>query len=76
MMNFIESNGARIAAWIQAIGVGFDPEVLSLPGGSFIAAFLWLQTSALMTLKRCAARKHPAGKSDAAPASASCFGRH
>jgi hypothetical protein len=54
MMNFIESSAGRIAARIQSIGVGFDPEVLSLPGGSAIAVFLWLYASAVMSLKRSA----------------------
>ncbi len=54
MMNFIESSAGRIAARIQSIGVSFDPEVLSLPGGSAIAVFLWLYASAMVTLKRAA----------------------
>jgi hypothetical protein len=54
MMNFIESSAGRIAARIQSIGVGFDPEVLSLPGGSAIAVFLWLYASTVMSLKRSA----------------------
>jgi hypothetical protein len=41
-LNFIESSAGRIAARIQSIGGGFDPEVLSLPGGSIIAVLLWL----------------------------------
>jgi hypothetical protein len=40
--NFIESSAGRIAARIQSIGGSFDPEVLSLPGGSIIAILLWL----------------------------------
>jgi hypothetical protein len=51
MMNFIESSAGRIAARIQSIGVSFDPEVLSLPGGSAIAIFLWLYAAAVMSLK-------------------------
>jgi len=79
MMNFIE-NAGRIAARIQAIGVGFDPEVLSLPGGSFIAAFLWLNGSAVSSLKRWALKrwashKHSGDESVAVPACAGCFGR-
>jgi hypothetical protein len=33
---------ARMAARIQSILVDFDPEILSLPGGSIIAVSLWL----------------------------------
>jgi len=57
MMNFIESSAGRIAARIQNIGVSFDPEVLSLPGGSAIAVFLWLYASAMVTLKRAASHE-------------------
>lgn len=53
-MNFIESSAGRLAARIQSIGVSFDPEVLSLPGGSASAVFLWLYASAMVTLKRAA----------------------
>ena len=76
MMDFIESNAGRIAARIQTIGVALDPEILSLPGGSFIAAFLWLHASAVATLKRWAAHRHSPVESIAAPACAGCFGRH
>jgi hypothetical protein len=48
MMNFIESNAGRIAARIQSIGGSFDPEVLSLPGGSIIAILLWLYAASTM----------------------------
>jgi hypothetical protein len=60
MMNFIESSAGRIAARIQSIGASFDPEVLSLPGGSAIAVFLWLYASAAMSLKRSAWHSLPA----------------
>jgi hypothetical protein len=53
MMSFIESNAGRIAARIQSIGGSFDPEVLSLPGGSIIALLLWLYAaSTMVTLNR------------------------
>ena len=55
MINFIESGAGRIAARIQSIGAGFDPEVLSLPGGSIIAVCLWLYASTAVALKRDAA---------------------
>jgi hypothetical protein len=56
MVHFIESNAGRIAARIQEIGTGFDPDVLALPGGSLLAVFFWLYTSAVLSLKRPAAR--------------------
>ena len=57
MMNFIESNAGRIAARIQSIGGSFDPEVLSLPGGSIIAILLWLYAaSTMVTLNRAPPR--------------------
>jgi hypothetical protein len=87
MMNFIESSAGRIAARIQSIGVSFDPEVLSLPGGSAIAVFLWLYASAVMSLKRSAWHNRPASherpvirelpmiESAAAAACVGCLGR-
>jgi hypothetical protein len=86
MMNFIESSAGRIAARIQSIGVGFDPEVLSLPGGSAIAVFLWLYASTVMSLKRSAwhnspalherpvIHEHPVIKPVAVPACVGCLG--
>jgi hypothetical protein len=86
MMNFIESSAGRIAARIQRIGVGFDPEVLSLPGGSAIAVFLWLYASTVVSLKRSAwhnrlasherpvISEHPVIKTVAAPACVGCLG--
>jgi hypothetical protein len=81
MMNFIESSAGRIAARIQSIGVSFDPEVLSLPGGSVIAAFLWLYASTALTLKRGASHKRPVIEPVPVlpapePACAGCLGRH
>ena len=66
-MNFIESSAGRIAARIQSIGVGFDPEVLSLPGGSAIAVFLWLYASAVMSLKRSAWHNRPGSRERLTP---------
>jgi len=51
MINLLESAG-RVAARIQAFGSGFDPEVLSLPGGSFIAVLLWLYAATAANLHR------------------------
>jgi hypothetical protein len=58
MRKFLESGAAQIGVRIQSIGVNFDPEVLSLPGGTALAAILWLYTSAMVALKRCAPRFH------------------
>ncbi len=52
MNAFIESSAGRIAAQINNVGASFDPEVLSLPGGSIIAVLLWLYASTRLTLKR------------------------
>lgn len=76
MLNFIESNAGRIAARIQAIGVGFDPEVLSLPGGSVIATVLWLYAGTRLRLKRGAPHERPVAEPVATPACAGCLGRH
>jgi hypothetical protein len=76
MLNFIESSAGRIAARIQSIGANFDADVLSLPGGSVLAVFLWLYASAMVTLKRGASYKRQAIESDPAPACAGCPGRH
>jgi hypothetical protein len=52
MKHLIESGAARIVAGIQRFGAPFDLEVLSLPGGSVIAALLWLCASTKATPKR------------------------
>ena len=56
MKQLIESGAARIAAGIQRVGANFDFEVLSLPGGSVIAALLWLYASTMGAAKRTAAQ--------------------
>ena len=56
MRKFLESGAAQIGVRIQSIGVNFDPEVLSLPGGTAIAVILWLYASTMVALKRCAPR--------------------
>ena len=50
--NFIESSAGRIAAGIQTIGGSFDPEVLSLPGGSIIALLMCLYAGTMVGLNR------------------------
>jgi len=42
MKNLLESYAAKLTAGVQEIGVGLDPEVLMLPGGSIMALVLWL----------------------------------
>jgi len=56
MRKFLESGAAQIGVRIQSIGVNFDPEVLSLPGGTVIAVILWLYASTMLALERCAPR--------------------
>jgi hypothetical protein len=57
MMNFIESSAGRIAARIQTLGGNFDPEVLSLPGGSIIAILLCLYATTMFSLNRAPPRQ-------------------
>jgi hypothetical protein len=57
--NFLESSAGRIAARIQTIGGSFDPEVLSLPGGSIIAIFLCLYASTMVGLHRAQPPQQP-----------------
>jgi hypothetical protein len=59
MMNFIESSAGRIAARMQSIGGSFDPEVLSLPGGTIIAILLFLYASTMLSLHRTPTRQQP-----------------
>ena len=42
MKSWMESYAAKLTAGVQTIGVGLDPEVLMMPGGSFMALVLWL----------------------------------
>jgi hypothetical protein len=58
--NFLESSAGRIAAKIQTIGGSFDPEVLSLPGGSIIAILLFLYASTMIGLHRAQPPQQPA----------------
>jgi hypothetical protein len=75
MNAFIESSAGRIAAQIQNVGASFDPEVLSLPGGSIIAVLLWLYASTRLTLKRGAPSARSVIEPVAAPAAcAGCPG--
>jgi hypothetical protein len=53
MINLMEG-AARVAARIQAVGAGFDPEVLSLPGGGVIAVLWWLHAAMVANGHRAA----------------------
>jgi hypothetical protein len=74
MNHFIELSTSRIAAGIQTVGSGFDPEILSLPGGTVIAVGLWLYAGTMLVLKRSAMHKNQAIKSVPTPACAGCLG--
>jgi hypothetical protein len=76
MNHFIESSTGRIAAGIQAIGASFDPEVLSLPGGTVIAVGLWLYARTVFALRRGAPLERPVIVPGPAPACAGCLGHH
>ena len=59
MMNFIESSAGRIAARMQTVGGSFNPEVLSLPGGTIIAVLQCLYASAMFSMNRAQPRPQP-----------------
>jgi hypothetical protein len=42
MKAWLESYAAKLTAGVHTIGVGLDPDVLMLPGGSLVALVLWL----------------------------------
>jgi hypothetical protein len=42
MKQLMQSYKERITIGVQSMGVGLDPDVLMLPGGSLIALALWL----------------------------------
>ncbi len=42
MKQLIDTYAARLTAGVHSLGVGLDPDVLMLPGGSVIALALWL----------------------------------
>jgi hypothetical protein len=52
MKQLIELGAVRIAAAIQNVYANVDFDVLSLPGGSLIAALLWLYASAARSMRR------------------------
>jgi hypothetical protein len=53
MKQLIELGAVRIGAAIQNVYANVDFDVLSLPGGSLIAAVLWFYASAASSM-RCA----------------------
>jgi hypothetical protein len=57
MREFIESGAARIGAGMQSLGANFDYEVLSLPGGTWLAVLLWVYASTLAAIKRVAPKR-------------------
>jgi hypothetical protein len=59
MKQFIELGAVRIGAAIQNVGAKVDFEVLSLPGGSLIAVLLWLNASAMGSIRRACLRRMP-----------------
>jgi hypothetical protein len=65
MKQLIELAAARIGAAIQNVYANVDFDVLSLPGGSFIAVVLWLYASAAGSIGR-------ASTSVRAPGTARC----
>jgi hypothetical protein len=71
MMNFIESSAGRIAARMQTVGGSFNPDVLSLPGGTIIAVLLCLYASAMFSMNRAQPRQQPA---EPIAACRGCFG--
>jgi hypothetical protein len=52
MRQLIESGAVRIGAAIQNVYANVDFDVLSLPGGSLIAVFLWLYARAASSMMR------------------------
>jgi hypothetical protein len=57
MLNLIESTAGRIVTQIHSIGASFDPEVLSLPGGSLIALGLMAYSGIVRSMHREAPRR-------------------
>ncbi len=47
-----ESCAARIAARIQNVSAGMDPDILQLPGGTIIATLLWLYAKGSTALRK------------------------
>jgi hypothetical protein len=56
MNQLIELGAVRIGAAIQNVYANVDFDVLSLPGGSLIAALLWLYARAASSMRRATMR--------------------
>ncbi len=56
MKQLIELGSVRIGAAIQNVYANVDFDVLSLPGGSLIAALLWLYARAASSMRRATMR--------------------
>lgn len=56
MKQLIELGAARIGAAIQNVSANVDFDVLSLPGGSLIAVFLWLYARVASSMRRVTMR--------------------
>jgi hypothetical protein len=56
MKQLIELGAVRIGAAIQNVYANVDFDVLSLPGGSLIAAVLWLYARAASSVRRATMR--------------------
>jgi hypothetical protein len=52
MIEHLESYTGRIAACLQSASAEMDPDILQLPGGSLIAALLWLYAKGTVALRR------------------------
>jgi hypothetical protein len=58
---FIELGAVRMGAAIQNVCANVDFGVLSLPGGSLIAVFLWLYVGARGLIRRASTRVRASG---------------
>jgi hypothetical protein len=58
---FIELSAVRMGAAIQNVCANVDFDVLSLPGGSLIAVFLWLYAGARGFMGRASTRVRAPG---------------
>ena len=52
MREQLESYAGRLAAKIQTVSADMDPDILQLPGGSVIAALLWLYAKGTVALRK------------------------
>lgn len=52
MIEHLQSYTGRIAACLQSASAEMDPEILQLPGGSLIAAVLWLYAKGTVALRK------------------------